>query len=109
MPRIAVQAAIDECLSELSTAEAVARLEQAGIANARVNDMAALWAHPQLAARGRWSEAGTPAGPVPVLKPLTAESWDARLDPVPELGEHNAKILAELGIADAAQGKPVEG
>ena len=102
--REAIQAAIDACLSELSTAEAAQRLEQAGIANARVNDMAALWAHPQLAARGRWAEVDTPAGPMPALKPLNAGSWEARLDPVPDLGEHNARILAELGLADPAQG-----
>ena len=27
-----------------------------------------VWAHPQLAARGRWHEVGTPAGPVPALR-----------------------------------------
>jgi itaconate CoA-transferase len=93
-----VEAAIDACLSTLSTSEAVARLEEAGIATARVNDMAALWSHPQLAARQAWVEIETPAGAMPALKPLAGESWAPRMDPVPDLGEHNAKILAELGL-----------
>lgn len=93
-----VEAAIDGCLSVLSTSEAVARLEEAGIATARVNDMAALWSHPQLAARQAWAEIETPAGTMPALKPLAGESWKPRMDPVPDLGEHNAKILAELGL-----------
>lgn len=93
-----IEAAIDACLSALSTSEAVARLEEAGIATARVNDMAALWSHPQLAARQAWVEIETPAGTMPALKPLAGESWEPRMDPVPDLGEHNAKILAELGL-----------
>jgi itaconate CoA-transferase len=97
--REAVQAAIDGCLSTLTTAEAVARLEQADIATARVNDMAGLWAHPQLAARDRWAEVETSAGLIPALKPFSGENWQPRLDAVPGLGEHNAKILAELGFA----------
>jgi itaconate CoA-transferase len=96
-----VEAAIDACLSTLSTSEAVARLEEAGIATARVNDMAALWSHPQLAARQAWVEIETPAGAMPALKPLAGESWEPRMDPVPDLGEHNAKILAELGLDDS--------
>jgi itaconate CoA-transferase len=49
-------------LSPLSTEEAIARLEHAGIATAHVNDMAALWSHPQLAARDRWRQVGSPVG-----------------------------------------------
>ena len=54
-----------------------------------------LWAHPQLYARDRWREFATPAGPMPALLPPGA--WEARMDPVPELGEHTAAILGELG------------
>jgi itaconate CoA-transferase len=104
-----VQAAIEDCFSGLQTADLVARLEDAGIGTARVNDMATLWAHPQLAARGRWAEIATPAGALPALKPLTGHGWEARLDPVPALGEHNAKILAELGLTEATPGAEVRG
>jgi itaconate CoA-transferase len=86
-------------LSSLSTEEATARLEHAGIATARVSDMAALWSHPQLAARDRWREVGSPAGPLPALKPVSGAGWEPRLDPVPRLGEHTDAILAEFGFA----------
>jgi itaconate CoA-transferase len=88
-------------LGALPTEEALRRLDRAGIATARVNDMAALWAHPQLAARGRWREFGSPAGPLPGLLPIGGEGWEPRLDPVPALGEHTEAILAELGRAPA--------
>jgi itaconate CoA-transferase len=86
-------------LSSLSSEEAIARLERAGIGTARVSDMAALWAHPQLAARDRWREFGSPAGPLPGLKP-TSGGWEPRFDPVPALGEHSQAIIAEFGLSD---------
>lgn len=87
-------------LSAMPTDEAVARLERAGIGTARVNDMAALWGHPQLAARGRWQDVGTSAGPLPALKPVSGDGWEPRLDAVPALGEHTETILAEFGLSD---------
>lgn len=82
----------------LATEEAVSRLEKAGIGTARISDMAALWAHPQLAARQRWGEMGSPVGPLPALKPVSGDGWRPRLDPVPGLGEHTETILAEFGL-----------
>jgi itaconate CoA-transferase len=87
----------------LSAPQLVERLEAAQIANARVNTLHDLWAHPQLKARERWREVGSPAGPLPALLP--PGSWDdgdPRLDPVPALGEHSDAILAELGFDAAA-------
>jgi itaconate CoA-transferase len=89
---------ISGVLASLSTAQAIARLEGAGIATARVSDMAALWEHPQLKARDRWGEFGSPAGPLPGLKPVSGDSWEPRFDPVPALGEHTQSILAEFGL-----------
>ena len=90
-----IDAAIDAVLSRLSTAEAVARLEAANIGTASVNDMAAVWQHPQLAARGRWRSVDTPAGPVPALA-LVGGSWPPRMGPVPALGEHTEALRAEF-------------
>ena len=89
---------IDAVFSGLSGAELLRRLDDAGIANARLNDVHEVWAHPQLAARGRWTKVGTPAGPVPALYPpgLSADSAP-RMDPVPALGQHTDAILGELG------------
>ncbi len=96
--RVALRALIVESFKPLTVAQVVERLELAQIANARVNTMADVWAHPQLKARERWREVGTSAGPVPALLP--PGTWDEgpRMDPVPALGEHTDAILAELGL-----------
>ena len=79
------------------------RLVEAQIANARMNDMAGLWAHPQLKARARWREVGSPAGAIPaLLPPGRNSSFDYRMDAVPAVGQHTEAILRELG-QDAAQ------
>lgn len=75
------------------------KLQQAGIANAKVNTMADLWAHPQLKARGRWAEVETSVGRIPALKPAgAAEGLEVRMEKVPEVGEHQEAILKEFGI-----------
>ncbi len=90
---------INAAFAELSAEQVVARLDAAGIANARVRDMAELWAHPQLAARNRWRDVGSPAGPLPALLPPAGGD---RMDPIPALGEHTDTILAELGYSTTA-------
>jgi crotonobetainyl-CoA:carnitine CoA-transferase CaiB-like acyl-CoA transferase len=96
--RAELQALILGVFAGLTAAQVVERLEAAGIANARVNDMADLWAHPQLQARQRWRTVGTPAGDVPALLPPGVNSaFDYRMDAVPAVGQHNAAILAALG------------
>jgi len=98
-----LRAIIIRAFSELATEQVEARLDEAGIAHARMNDMAALWAHPQLQARARWIDIDTAAGPVPAMLPPGAAGPDqARMDAVPALGEHTDSILAELGYADDA-------
>jgi itaconate CoA-transferase len=91
---------IADALNGLTTEQARERLDAAGIATARVNDMAGLWNHPQLKARDRWREFGSPAGPLPGLSPITGEGWQPRLDPMPALGQHTDAILAEFGVQD---------
>jgi itaconate CoA-transferase len=101
--RDALRAVIVEAFAGLSTPQLAQRLEDAQIANARVNTMAEVWAHPQLQARGRWRTVNTPAGPVPALLP--PGSWtdaDPRMDAVPALGQHTDTILASLGLDAAA-------
>ena len=80
----------------------IGRLDAAGIGNAAVNQIADVWKHPQMAARGRWVEVGSPAGPIPALKPpADNDSFDCRMDPIPALGQHTDAILAELGYGSA--------
>jgi crotonobetainyl-CoA:carnitine CoA-transferase CaiB-like acyl-CoA transferase len=98
--RAALQAIILQVFSALSTGQVEQRLDAAPIANGRMNDMAGLWAHPQLAARERGRSVGSPAGEIPaLLPPGRNSSFDYRMDAIPAVGEHNDKILRELGLA----------
>ncbi|KAM3424446.1 hypothetical protein BST61_g6450 [Cercospora zeina] len=90
---------IEEVFSNFSADEVLARLQTAGIANARVSDMPGLWNHEQLKARRRWAEVDTPNGRIPALKPAgAAEDMDVRMDPIPSVGEHSEAIFKEFGV-----------
>jgi len=107
--RTAHRAVLDEKLAAsfagVSVEEAEARLDRAGIANARVNSTTSLWQHPQLHARRRWTEVATPAGPVPALLPPASNNrYAARMDGVPALGQHTEGLLAELGYSSTQVG-----
>jgi itaconate CoA-transferase len=96
--RDALRALIVTAFAALDADEVVARLDRAQIANARVNDMSAVWGHAQLQARARWNEVATPNGTIPALVPPgTSGSGAVRMDPVPALGEHTSSLLEELG------------
>ncbi|MDM0000698.1 CaiB/BaiF CoA-transferase family protein [Variovorax sp. J22P240] len=99
--RVALRQIIVDAFQPLTGRQVVERLEAAQIANAQVNTMKEVWAHPQLEARGRWTEVGTAMGPVPAMLP--PGTWDTgpRMDPVPALGEHTDAILGELGYSAA--------
>ena len=97
--RVGLHARIDEVFSTLTMDAALARLDEAGIANAQLRDMKHFSAHPQLAARNRWREVATPGGDVrSLIPPVTAASFTPRMDAVPRLGEHTASVLAEFGL-----------
>ena len=91
---------ICDVFSRLPRQEVMARLERARIATSNLNDMHAIWAHPQLKARGRWTEVDTPSGSIPaLLPPGLPDGCEARIDPVPALGQHTDALLHELGIS----------
>ncbi|AYQ43943.1 MULTISPECIES: CaiB/BaiF CoA transferase family protein [Burkholderia cepacia complex] len=99
--REALLSVIVRAFSSLTAADVIDRLEQAGIANARMNDMQAVWEHTQLIARNRWTTVGTPAGDIPALCPPGIHLADEpRMDPVPALGQHTHAVLRELGYDD---------
>lgn len=87
-----------DCFAQLTVAEVIQRLEDAGIANAQVNDMEQVWQHPQLKQRNAWRDVKTSVGDIPALLPPARNSdFEPRMDPIPDLGEHNSSLLAELG------------
>ena len=97
--RVELHACIDAVFSTLTTEDALARLDAAGIANAQLRDMKHFSAHPQLAARNRWREVATPGGDVrSLIPPVTARSFTPRMDAVPRLGEHTTSVLKEFGL-----------
>ncbi len=89
---------IVDVFAGLTAAEVLRRLDDARIANARVNDMHDVWQHPQLAARKRWRDVDSPSGPIPaLLPPGTDDDADPQWGAVPALGAHTDGILANLG------------
>lgn len=102
LAREALREVIVAAFAKLSAAQVIERLDDAGIANAQMNTLADVWAHPQLKARERWHDVGTAAGVVPaLLPPGMPADFEPRMDPVPALGEHTDAILRELGYDSA--------
>jgi itaconate CoA-transferase len=100
--RAEMVALIERVFAAMTAEQVVAKLDAADIANARINTPEEVWAHPQLKARKRWREVGSPVGPVPVLlPPVTMPDFEARLDPIPAIGEHTDTILAGIGYSAA--------
>ncbi|MFG2006113.1 CaiB/BaiF CoA transferase family protein [Spirillospora sp. NPDC048911] len=96
--RAEVDALVAEATAEMTRDELVRRLDEAGVPSASINDTHGLLAHPQLAERDRWREVGSPVGKLrAILPPITFADAEARMGPIPALGEHTDAVLAELG------------
>ncbi|MBL8337402.1 MAG: CoA transferase [Rhodoferax sp.] len=97
-----LRALIVDTFAGLRADEVLARLDAATIANASVNTVADLWQHPQLHARGRFRQIGSPAGALQALLPPAQHGdFEARMDDVPALGAHTEAILRSLGRSDS--------
>ena len=102
--RVAARADLDReiegALAAHSPDQVVALLDAAQIANARLNTVGDLLAHPQL--EHRWGETESPAGPIRTLPfPVSTDGAEPAFGPIPAVGEHTGAILAELGLTDA--------
>src|SRR5918992_3744566 len=96
-----LHAEIESVFSGLSSEEVIERLERAGVANARMRTVRQFLDHPQLEARNRWREFGSPVGSLRgLLPPATLDGAAPVMTPVPDVGEHNEKLLAELGYGE---------
>jgi formyl-CoA transferase len=93
--REALDATISTRFAQLDQQQAFERLREADIASARLNGIAALADHEQLASRDRWTDTATPAGTVRTLLPPWSPGppgQAAELGAVPELGEHTEQL-----------------
>ncbi|MEW5660302.1 CaiB/BaiF CoA-transferase family protein, partial [Streptomyces cinereoruber] len=101
--RAATDAAVAAALAPLRAEEALARLDAAGIACARLNSVAELADHPQLTARDRWREVESPVGPLRSLLPpiVFPDAPEPRMDRIPSLGRDTDEVLADLGLREA--------
>jgi crotonobetainyl-CoA:carnitine CoA-transferase CaiB-like acyl-CoA transferase len=98
-----LEAIISSVAARLTAEELEQRLQIAGVAHARMNGVDQLWRHPVLVGRDRWREIQTPGGPAAALPPPAALAGvDPVVGDVPALGEHNRKILRELGYSAEA-------
>lgn len=96
--RAALQVIINQVFIQLEKSEIIHRLQVANIAHSDINDMQSVWQHPQLAARKRWTQVDSPVGSLPALKPVgVSVETDFVMNPIPDLGQHSAMILEELG------------
>jgi len=94
-----LDALITHAFSGLTADEVIDRLETAQIANARMNTIEGFIDHPQLAARNRWTEVASPAGPVRALvPPFNFDNMEMPMGAIPAVGEHTDTILGELGF-----------
>ena len=97
--RVALEAIIEDRFRLLARSDVLASLTRADIPTGTLNDVPALMAHPQLAARGRWVSVDSPGGPIPaLLPPHNLRHAPPRMGAVPALGEQTQEILAELGF-----------
>jgi itaconate CoA-transferase len=98
--RAEVVALIESAFSAWTSTQVADKLDAADIANARLNNPDEVWNHPQLVARKRWRDVQSPGGVIPaLLPPASYTGVEARMDPIPAVGEHTDRVLAMLGYS----------
>jgi formyl-CoA transferase len=97
--RAELNALIGTRLAALDTDAASALLDEAGIANARLNQVRDFLDHPVLEKRERWRPVDVPGGTIAALRPpVDIAGVEPVMGPVPALGAHTDAILRELGV-----------
>jgi len=99
--RAELTALIEDLFMTMTSLEVVRVLDEAGIANGRLNQSIDVWNHAQFAARERWREVNTPNGAIrALLPPFTFTDQEAVMGDVPALGQHTDEVLRELGYTE---------
>jgi crotonobetainyl-CoA:carnitine CoA-transferase CaiB-like acyl-CoA transferase len=94
-----LEALIEKRFSAWTSEALVERLDVAGIANARLNGVEDFLHHPQLHSRKRIRPVASETGLQETFLPaVTIPGLEPVMGPIPALGEHTRKILAELGL-----------
>ena len=100
--RIELSKIILDRFANFTSEQVIAKLDEAQIANASLNDMHQFWDHEQLKARQRWVSVDSPKGEIPaLLPPGLNNAYQYRMDKIPSVGEHTVAILKELGYSDS--------
>jgi itaconate CoA-transferase len=91
---------IEDAFASFNRAQITERLEAADIPYGDLNEISQFLEHPQLTARDRWRDVGSPAGPLKaILPPFIMEGYEPRMDPIPSVGEQTDEILSEIGYS----------
>ena len=92
--RIALTEALNRATKQRSKVDLLTACEGAGVPAGPINDLAEVFADPQVIARGLKI---APAGLKGVRSPMTFSGGDLALDrPAPKLGEHQDEVLGKL-------------
>jgi formyl-CoA transferase len=96
-----LNALLQQRFDTLSTTDAIAVLDRAGVANGKVNSVAAFLDHPVLRDRGRWLPVDSPGGVIEALRPpADLGGVEPVMNPIPATGEHTERVLRALGRTD---------
>ncbi len=97
--RVVLEKLIENTFAPKGVAEIGALLERADIPTGVMNDVAAVAAHPQLAARARWVRVDSQGGEFSaLLPPHNLRGAPPHMGAVPALGAHTQEILSELDV-----------
>ncbi|TCP39361.1 formyl-CoA transferase [Tamaricihabitans halophyticus] len=95
-----LNALVRERFARSASREVMKILDQVGIANAGVNNVAEFLEHPVLHDRNRWRDVQIPGAVVPALvPPADLAGIEPRMDAVPDIGEHTDDVLTGLGYS----------
>lgn len=87
---------IEDKYKRYTSEEIILKLNEADIANARLNTMLDFYNHPQLKARNRWRTVNTENGAInALLPPVTFNNIDYVMGDVPSIGQHNEQIIGD--------------